>query len=117
MHSTKLARRTLLGTGGMATALWQAGMPVVTQAYAQGSWPGLPSAAELYAMAAAKQTINSAFLPSGSDAHKTWVSQLATALTAAGVQDVTTPPFSFTQWSPTNWSLTIQNGTCKATSM
>lgn len=110
MHSTKLARRTLLTTGGMATALWQAGVPVVTQAYAQGIGRGLPSAAELYAMAAAKQAINNAFLPSGSDAHKTWVSQLATALTAAGVQNVTTPPFTFTQWSPTDWSLTVQNG-------
>jgi len=94
----------------MATALWQARVPVVTPAYAQGIGGGLPSAEELYAMAAAKQAINNAFLPSGSDAHKTWVSQLATALTAAGVQDVTTPPFTFTQWSPTNWSLTIQNG-------
>jgi hypothetical protein len=110
MHSTKLARRTLLATGGMATALWQAGMPVVTQSHAQSTGGGLPSAAELYAMAAAKQAINNAFLPSGSDAHKTWVSQLARALTAAGVQNVTTPPFTFTQWSPTSWSLTIQNG-------
>jgi hypothetical protein len=110
MDSTKLARRALLGTGGMATALWQAGMPVGTQAHAQGSGSGLPTAAELYAMAAAKQAINNAFLPSGSDAHKTWVSQLATALTAAGVQDVTTPPFTFSQWTPTNWSLTLQDG-------
>ena len=110
MHSTKLARRALLGSGGVATAFWQAGMPIAPQAHAEGNGLLLPTAAELYAMAAAKQAINNAFMPTGSDAQKTWVSQLAAELTAAGVQDVTTPPFTFTQWTPTDWSLTVQNG-------
>jgi hypothetical protein len=107
--ASAIGRRALLEGSGAAAGLIGIGtVPRLAQATSQ---PQLPTSGELQAAVQAKQAINHAFLPTGSDAHKTWVEQIANELTAAGVQNVATPPFSFTQWTVTRTSLLLQEGT------
>lgn len=108
MENSGIARRALLkasGAAGLVGVGLGAGAPA-----SFGAAANLPSAAELRSAAKAKQAINNAFMPTGSDAQKQWVSQIASELTDAGVQNVTTPPFQFTQWTPTGASLTLNEG-------
>lgn len=103
-----IGRRALLEGSGAAAGLVGIGaVPRFAQAIPQ---PQLPTAAELRAAVKAKQAINRSFLPTGSDALKTWVQQLANELTAAGVQNVATPPFQFTQWTVKETSLLLKEG-------
>ena len=70
----------------------------------------LPSEFDLFLKVQQKQGDDQAFMPTGSPAHEQWIEQLATALSDAGVQDVTTPPFTFARWTPQSWSLSVLDG-------
>jgi hypothetical protein len=50
------------------------------------------------------------YRPTGSPAHEGYISLLASELTAIGVSDVHTEPYSFTKWTPSTWSLTLLDG-------
>lgn len=70
----------------------------------------LPSEFDLFLKVQQKQGDDQAFMPTGSPAHEQWIQQLATALSDAGVHDVTTPPFTFARWTPQSWSLSVLDG-------
>jgi hypothetical protein len=50
------------------------------------------------------------YRPTGSAAHEGYIALLASELTALGVSDVHTEPYSFTKWTPSAWSLTLLDG-------
>lgn len=50
------------------------------------------------------------YRPTGSPANEGYISLLTSELTALGVSDVHTEPYSFTRWAPSTWSLTLLGG-------
>jgi hypothetical protein len=88
-------------------------MLVLTSVFAQAppvDDAKIPAVGELKAIAAKKQALSNAFMPTGSPAHLQWIQQLADALRKAGVQNLATPSFTFTKWTPHSWSLTVLDG-------
>ena len=50
------------------------------------------------------------YRPTGSPAHEGYIARLTEELAALGVSDVHTEPYSFTEWTPSTWSLTLTGG-------
>ncbi len=50
------------------------------------------------------------YRPTGSPAHEQYIQLLSQELTAAGVEQVHTEPYSFEKWTPATWSLALLSG-------
>ena len=68
------------------------------------------SVAQLQAWQAEINQFDSGFRPTGSPAHEGYIALLQSELTALGVSDVHTEPFTFTKWTPSTWSLSLLDG-------
>jgi hypothetical protein len=68
------------------------------------------SAAQLQKWVQEIDTFDGGYRPTGSPAHEGYISRLASELTAVGVSDVHTEPYSYMKWTPSTWSLTLLDG-------
>lgn len=71
---------------------------------------GFSSVAQLKTWQAACDQFDQCYRPTGSPAHKAYVSWLTNQLRATGAT-VTTEPYTFEKWVPKTWSLQMLNGT------
>jgi hypothetical protein len=70
----------------------------------------LPTAMELQKWQQQADLFDGGFRPTGSPAHEGYLHWLAAELTAVGVSDVHLEPYSFTRWTPINWSAELLGG-------
>jgi hypothetical protein len=70
----------------------------------------VPSASQLQTWQLSTDQFDGGFRPTGSPAHEGYIAWLAAQLTALGVSDVHTEPYTFTRWTPASWSLSLVGG-------
>ncbi len=69
------------------------------------------TAAQLEAWQQQIDALDGGYRPTGSPAHEQYIQLLSQELTAAGVAQVHTEPYSFEKWTPASWSLALLSGT------
>jgi hypothetical protein len=70
----------------------------------------VPSVSQLQSWQLSIDHFDGGFRPTGSPAHEGYIAWLTSELTAIGVSDVHTEPYTFTRWTPTTWSLSLVDG-------
>ena len=70
----------------------------------------VPSATQLRSWQLSTDQFDGGYRPTGSPAHEGYIAWLTARLTAIGVSDVHTEPYTFTRWTPTTWSLSLVGG-------
>jgi hypothetical protein len=68
------------------------------------------TAAQLEAWQQQIDALDGGYRPTGSPAHEQYIQLLSQELTAAGVEQVHTEPYSFEKWTPASWSLSLLSG-------
>ncbi len=97
------------GDGGAVTGD-DGGSPASQDATASSPAAACVSSSQLQAWVQEIDQFDGGYRPTGSPAHEGYIALLSSELSGLGVSDVHTEPYSYTQWMPSAWSLTLLGG-------